>query len=131
MLYIDDDEVMLLMVEQLLLKLGYRATCLPEPIAALAAVRAGSSHFDVVVTDFNMPQMTGLDFARALRDLAPALPVVISSGYIPEHLRSAAQAAGVVALMRKEHTLEDLGAVVGRALAARSAGHGSDSSSSG
>jgi len=122
-LYIDDDEVMLLMVEHLLLKLGYSATCLIDPRAALAAVQARPGHFDLVVTDFNMPQMSGLDLARALRDIDAHLPVVISSGYLPEQLRSNAEAAGVVALMRKEHTLDDLGAVVERALSARHAAH--------
>lgn len=116
-LYIDDDdEVMLLMVEQLLLKLGYRATCMADPCATLAAVRAQAGLFDVVVTDFNMPQMSGLDLARALHDCDAGLPVVISSGYIPEQLRSDAQAARVAALMRKEHTLDDLAALVERAL---------------
>jgi nitrogen-specific signal transduction histidine kinase/CheY-like chemotaxis protein len=124
-LYIDDDEVMLLMVEHLLLKLGYRATCLADPCAALAAVRAGAGQFDIVVTDFNMPQMSGLDLARALRDIDAGLPVVISSGYIPEQLRSDAEAAGVVALLRKENTLDDLAAVVERALAARGSRSGS------
>ena len=122
-LYIDDDEVMLLMVEQLLLKLGYRATCLIDPHEALAAVRAQPGDFDLVVTDFNMPQMSGLDLARALRDTDARLPVVISSGYISEQLRRDAEAAGVVALMRKENTLDDLAATVERALAVRSDSH--------
>ena len=117
-LYVDDDEVMLTMVEHLLLKLGYRATCFADPRAALAAVRAGSDPFDIVVTDFNMPQMSGLELAQALHDGNTGLPVVISSGYIPEQLRKHAQAAGVVALMRKEHTLDDLAGVVATALAA-------------
>ena len=118
-LYIDDDEVMLLMVEHLLLRLGYSATCLSDPRAALAAVRARPGDFDLIVTDFNMPQMSGLDLARALRDTDARLPVVISSGYISEQLRSDAEAAGVVALMRKENTLDDLPAMVERALAIR------------
>ena len=117
-LYVDDDEVMLTMVEHLLLRLGYRATCFTDPRAALAAVQAGADPFDIVVTDFNMPQMSGLELAQALHDAATGLPVVISSGYIPEQLRKHAQAAGVVALMRKEHTLDDLASVVATALAA-------------
>lgn len=124
-LYIDDDEVMLLMVEHLLLKLGYSATCLANPHAALAAVRARPGDFDMVVTDFNMPQMSGLDLARALRDIDAQLPVVISSGYIAEQLRNDAEAAGVVALMREENTLDDLAAMVQRALAVRGSLSGS------
>jgi signal transduction histidine kinase/ActR/RegA family two-component response regulator len=118
-LYVDDDEVMLLMVEHLLLNLGYLATCLADPRAAIATVRTRADEFDVVVTDLNMPQMSGLDAAKALHDIDPKLPVVITSGFISEQLRVDAQLVGVVALMRKEHTLEELGAMVELALAVR------------
>jgi CheY-like chemotaxis protein len=116
-LYVDDDEVMLSMVEHLLRKLGYRATCMVDPRTALAEAKAGNDPYDIVVTDFNMPHLSGLDLARALHEALPHLPVVISSGFIPEQLRIDAQAAGVVALIRKEHTLDDLATVVERALA--------------
>ncbi len=116
-MYIDDDEVMLLMVGQLLERLGYEGTCLSDPATALATVQAQPGAFDIVVSDYNMPPMTGLEVARALRESAADLPVVISSGFISDELRLAAAELGVVALMRKEHTLEELGALLGRELA--------------
>ncbi len=115
-LYIDDDEVMLVMAEELLRNWGYRATCLADPVAAIAAVKAGPTDFDVAISDFNMPQMSGLDVALALREIDAKLPVVISSGFISEQVRIDALNAGVVALLRKEHTLAELGAVVAKAL---------------
>jgi PAS domain S-box-containing protein len=116
-MYIDDDEVMLLMVSQLLERLGYLGTCLSDPATALATVRAHPGAFDIVVTDYNMPPMTGLEVALALRASAADLPVVISSGFISDELRLAAAELGVVELMRKENTLEELGALLGRVLA--------------
>ena len=116
-LYIDDDEVMLIMVGRLLERLGYHATCLSDPAAAIAAVQARRGAFAAVVTDFNMPLLTGLDVARALREADPALPVAISSGFISDAMRAAAAEVGVFDLMRKEHTLEELGALLGRLLA--------------
>ena len=116
-LYIDDDETMLIMVGHLLERLGYRATCLSDPAAALAAMRTRRGGFDAVVTDFNMPLMSGLDVALALRNAKPALPVAISSGFISDELRAAAAEVGVFELMRKEHTLEELGMLLGRLLA--------------
>jgi CheY-like chemotaxis protein len=114
-MYIDDDEVMLLMVSRLLERLGYQGTCLSDPVAALATVQAHTGAFDVVVSDYNMPQMTGLEIARALRASTANTPMVISSGFISDELRLA---AGVVELMRKENTLEELGALLGRVLGA-------------
>jgi len=117
-MYIDDDEVMLLMVSRLLERLGYQGTCLSDPVAALATVQAHTGAFDVVVSDYNMPQMTGLEIARALRASTADTPMVISSGFISDELRLAAAELGVVELMRKENTLEELGALLGRVLGA-------------
>ncbi len=111
-LYVDDDDVMVVMVERLLERLGYAVTCLNDPVAAVASVRARPEAFDVVVTDLNMPGLSGLDVARELQRLRADLPVVISSGNLPDQLQSEARAAGVRALVHKQYTLEELGAVV-------------------
>ena len=115
-LYVDDDEVMTLMVEGLLARQGYRVTTYQDASEAVAAVRREPRRFDLVVTDFNMPGLTGLDMARTFAALRPGLPVVISSGYISEQLRADALAAGVRWVMNKESTFEDLPGLVRRLL---------------
>jgi PAS domain S-box-containing protein len=115
-LYVDDDEVMRLMVGRLLERQGWRVTCAEDAAAALRVVRGAPDAFDIVVTDFNMPSQSGLDLARELRGLAPRLPVVISSGFLPPQLQAEADAIGVAALLRKENTVEELGVVVARVL---------------
>ena len=111
-LYIDDDEVMVLMVERLLERLGYRVTCRHDPARAIEAVRAAPAAFDIVVTDLNMPGLSGLDVARALLRLRADLPVIVISGNLPDQLQDEAHQAGVRALVHKQYTLEELGAVV-------------------
>ena len=111
-LYIDDDDVMMVMVERLLERLGYAVTCMDDPANAIEAVRAAPQRFDIVVTDLNMPALSGLDVARALHRLRPGLPVIISSGNLPDQLQGEARQAGVRALVHKQYTLEELGAVI-------------------
>ena len=111
-LYIDDDDVMMVMVERLLERLGYAVTCMDDPAHAIEAVRAAPKRFDIVVTDLNMPALSGLDVARALHRLRPGLPVIISSGNLPDQLQGEARQAGVRALVHKQYTLEELGAVI-------------------
>ncbi|MBK7617042.1 MAG: PAS domain-containing protein [Burkholderiales bacterium] len=115
-LYVDDDEVMVEMVQRLLEHLGYRATCVLDAREAIAMVEREPARFDVVVTDYNMPHCTGLDLARALAPLRPDLPVAISTGYLSDELRAGAAELGVRGLMQKEHTFEELGALVQGAL---------------
>jgi signal transduction histidine kinase len=117
-LYVDDDEVIVLMVERLLVKAGYRVTLFKDGREAVAAVRAEPLAFDLVVTDFDMPGLTGIDVARALAAIRQDLPVVISSGYISEDLSLQATAAGVRGLMQKQNTLEDLATLVRRIMVA-------------
>ena len=117
-LYIDDDEVMVLMVRQLLQRAGFRVTALSDAALALAQVRANPEDFDAVVTDFNMPGLSGLQVAQELGRIRPALPVVISSGFLTDALREQAAAAGVRAVMQKERTMEDLTGVLTGVLAA-------------
>lgn len=107
-LYIDDDEVMSVMVEGLLQACGYQPTVQGRPARAVAAVRARPQDFDVVVTDFNMPGMSGMDVARELAAIRPGLPVIISSGYLSDELRAEAAQYGITELMPKENTATEL-----------------------
>ena len=107
-LYLDDDETMALVVEQLLRRAGYLATIFQDAQRALAAVRAEPQGFDIVVTDFNMPRLSGLDVARQLAEIRADLPVIISSGYIDSSLRADSEKTNVRALLNKERTAEDL-----------------------
>ncbi len=113
-LYLDDEEGLVSLVTRLLELLGYRVSGYTRPEEALAAVRADPGQFDLVVTDLNMPGMSGLDVARALSRLRPDLPVVLVSGYITDELRGAALEAGVRELIYKPNTFEELGEVVQR-----------------
>jgi PAS domain S-box-containing protein len=107
-LYVDDDEVMLLTVERLLQRAGYCVTVCADAAAALTAVRERPAGFDAVVTDFNMPGLSGLDVVEALLRLRADLPVVITSGYISDALRAEAARLGVRRVVGKERLHEAL-----------------------
>ncbi len=62
----------------------------------------------LVVSDYNMPGMSGLELARELRALHPGRPVAITSGFIAEELRRLAPAAGIADLIPKPNTCEEL-----------------------
>jgi len=115
-LYVDDDEVMSLMVQRLLQLAGYSATTLGSPLQALALVREQPMRFDLVISDYNMPGMSGTELALQLAHWRPGLPVIITSGHISDELRQQAAGAGVRALLHKEQTLENLAGLVRQVL---------------
>ena len=109
---IDDDEVMLLLVQSLLQRAGYHVSPYANAHDAVAAVRAAPHSVDAVITDFNMPGLSGLDVARALAEIRPQLPVMISSGNVTETLRQGALQLGVRCLMHKESSYDEVVALV-------------------
>jgi PAS domain S-box-containing protein len=120
-LYLDDEEAIIFLMKRLLERKGYRVTGFTEPAEALEAVRANPGQFDLAVTDYYMPGMSGLEVAQALKKIRPDLPVVMASGYISDELRAEAPAVGIRELIYKPNTVEDLCEAVARFANAQSA----------
>ncbi len=118
-LYVDDDEAMVFLVRRLLEDSGYRVSAYQNPQEAIEAVRESPAAFDLIVTDFNMPGLSGLDVARELQGIRPGLPVVITSGYLTDDLVAAAHAAGVREVVYKPNTVDDLCRTIEQLLQAR------------
>lgn len=59
LLYVDDEEMLVGLVKARSQSMGYRVTGSTNPHKAIEAVRADPDNFDVVVTDYNMPEMSG------------------------------------------------------------------------
>lgn len=100
-IYVDDDEWVLGSVIQLLAQHGIRVRGCSSAVTALNVLRDPANHFELLVTDHNMPGLSGLEFAKQVRKIRPLIPVVIASGYIDNELRSHASEAGVMALLPK------------------------------
>ncbi len=119
-LFVDDEETIVFLMKRLLERQGFRVSGYTDPRQAVVAARANPDQFDLVVTDYNMPNMSGLDLASALREIRADLPVVMTSGYIPEELREKAPAYGIRELIYKPDTVDDLCEAVTRFATAQS-----------
>jgi signal transduction histidine kinase len=118
-LLLDDDEVVGLTMEALLQRAGYRVSLFNDPVAAVAELRRNPQAFDVVVTDFNMPVLSGVDVTRAVRQIRGDLPVLIGSGHVSEEVVAAALEAGVSRVFNKEFAVERLSGLLAQVLAAQ------------
>lgn len=117
----DDDEVVGLTTEALLQRAGYRVTRVGSGLAAIETVREAPQAHALVITDYNMPGLSGLAVAEQLAAIAPGLPVIITSGYVTEELLERARALGVRGVLLKEHGLERMAALVREALSPQAA----------
>ncbi len=114
--YVDDDGAMTYMVRRVLERAGYRVSAFERAEDAVAAVRADPSAFDLVVTDYNMPTLSGIDVAREVARIQADLPVLLISGYITDDLREEARQIGVRHIIDKPNTVNALCEAIGQVL---------------
>jgi PAS domain S-box-containing protein len=81
-LIVDDEEPLVQLASRTLEELGYAPAGFTSSSAALAAIRADPKHFDLLITDERMPEMSGSELIREVRGLRGSLPVVLMSGYL-------------------------------------------------
>ena len=105
-LLIDDEEKFALMLQELLQISGYEADYCLNPEEALARLRHET--YDLVITDYKMPQMDGSQFLQAARKINPDMPVIMISGLMnmPELIKVAN--IGVTLVLEKPFKTEDL-----------------------
>jgi CheY-like chemotaxis protein len=77
-LVVDDEEAILYVFERYLSVAGYRVVVANSGFDAVEAGAAGP--FDLLITDFRMPGMNGVEVIHALRRLQPGLPALVISG---------------------------------------------------
>ncbi len=114
----DDDPDVLDLGRTILLALGHDVACAAGGAEALAMLAADPS-FDLLLLDLVMPPPDGEDVLRAARHARPELPVVILSG-TPEAVRwRGLDTVGVAGVLGKPYTIDELRAVLDRALEPR------------
>ena len=80
-LFVDDHEVLARLSCEILEMQGYRAVCAYN--AADALEKFQKEKFDILVTDFRMEGMNGLELAKQIHQKDPSVPVIIVTGYGP------------------------------------------------
>ncbi len=80
-LFVDDHEVLARLSCEILEMQGYRAVCAYN--AAEALEKFEQQKFDILVTDWKMEGMNGVELARRIRAKDPQIPVIIVTGYGP------------------------------------------------
>lgn len=106
-MYVDDEPALCHVMTRILVHLGYRCTAFTDPVAALHEFRTAPHAFDAVVTDLQMPAMSGLDLARAVWSVRPGVAVAVASGLPPEHIATDPDVASV-AWIQKPLAIDDL-----------------------
>ncbi len=80
-LLVEDQEDVRVMMVKMLNRIGYNAICAVSGRDGLEVVRDDLGKYDLIITDQNMPEMTGLEMIQHLHREYPDLPFIMLSGY--------------------------------------------------
>jgi len=114
-LLVDDDAIVLNCLGDLLRRCGYAVMAAREASAALAESAAGAS-FDLVITDYQMAGMDGLEFLCRFRRMYPTVPAIVLTGHGTLENYQKAVGLGTTAYLPKPFRARELMRVVAVAL---------------
>jgi len=105
-LVVDDDRDVLDLAEFFFREAGHQVHCVESGQKALEKIR--DSRFTVMLTDYNMPGMDGVELAERARKISPELFIVMATGHPSRELSNLAAKAGIVKVFAKPLRLESL-----------------------
>ncbi len=114
-LVVDDEESMCQYLAILLRKEDYEVTTVNSGVQALQEI--GQGHFDLVMTDIQMPKMDGIQLLKGIKALNPATPVIIMTAYASEQSAIDAVNLGAFSYLQKHCKNDEIRMVVRNALA--------------
>jgi DNA-binding response OmpR family regulator len=102
----EDDADSREMLSVLLTASGYQVVCIAEPTEALRL--AQEEQFDLFLLDNWLPELSGVQLTRLIREFNISTPIIFYSGAAHEHDRHEAFAAGAQAYLYKPLAVEEL-----------------------
>ncbi len=121
-LLVDDDIRILESLEEILNTFGYRVISRPDAESALSLLREGIG-IDLVITDYRMPGMNGVEFIMVLRQILPSVPVIILTGYASVEVYLKSVSLGAFEYINKPVKMKVLNRIVKSALKRSAAGN--------
>ncbi|MGA3118148.1 MAG: PAS domain S-box protein [Syntrophobacteraceae bacterium] len=120
-LFVDDEPAVMKMVTRLLEPLGYKVTHQTDSVSALQVFRSNPDEFDLVITDYAMPILTGMDLAKEVRRIRPDMPIMLCTGFSEKITSDSVKKLGMELLM-KPYSMREFSEVVRKILDARKGG---------
>ncbi len=119
-LFVDDEKTLLSLGKNMLESLGYEVMAFPGSLEALEAFQASPEAFDLIITDYTMPHMTGYTLAERIRKINPFARILLCTGYSDTITPEKAQSAGIKQLLYKPISKKELAETIRNILAKES-----------
>jgi CheY-like chemotaxis protein len=115
-LFVDDEDMLTTLNAERLKNLGYDVTTATDSREALRIFEAEPDRFDLIITDYTMPHLTGIDLAGRLLKVRGDIPVILCTGYSEVISSETAKDAGVKEFLIKPLTKQEMAGAIRRVL---------------
>lgn len=111
-LLVDDEELIVDVVKQMLVKLGYQVDASTDSRAALEMFRQDPQRYDLVVTDMTMPNLTGKQLAKEIKQVRSETRIILCSGYSEKIGQADPRELGVTEFALKPIGMQQLAQII-------------------
>lgn len=113
-LLVDDEKTIVQLLEPIITNYGYNVTSYTDSKKAIEAIR--TNHYDVVLTDLMMPDVTGMDISKEIKASGKDTKVIILTGFASVDSAIESIQLGIYDYLRKPLKLDEIKIVVKRAI---------------
>ena len=105
-LVVDDEPDIRRLTSQVLIGSGFHVDAVEDGAVAWETLQL--NNYDLLITDHNMPKLTGVELVKKLRSARMALPVILATGKLPVELLSQNPSLQLAAMLPKPFSFEKL-----------------------
>lgn len=115
-LFVDDEEMLTELGQELITSLGYTVTATTNSNDALKLFSTDPNAFDLVITDMTMPGLTGMELSAELMAIRPDIPIILCTGFCEHINEKLAKENGVHNFLMKPYGRSTLSITIRNAL---------------
>jgi PAS domain S-box-containing protein len=115
-LFVDDEEPLVEAAREMLGRLGYEVVATTDSTQALDIFSGEPHRFHLVITDYTMPDMTGVGLTKDLMRIRPDIPIILCTGYTEMISRDEARAMGIREFVMKPLVKREMAETIRRVL---------------
>jgi two-component system cell cycle sensor histidine kinase/response regulator CckA len=94
-LFVDDEQELVSLAEDILTRLGYKVVGKTDSVDALDLFSKRPELFDIVITDQTMPDLTGKELAQKLIHIRPDIPIILCTGFLNQITSESMKSPGI------------------------------------
>ncbi|MFC1862541.1 ATP-binding protein [Thermodesulfobacteriota bacterium] len=115
-LFVDDEGFQVDFGKQLLERIGYKVVTRTSSLEALALFKKHPYEFDLIITDMNMPNLTGVGLSEEVIKIRPDIPIILCTGFSDMITKEQAFQLGIKAFLMKPAAISEFADTIRKVL---------------